>query len=334
LLVALALALASGACRPQKPRSCDLTEKTCTVRVGGDDGVDLVVDVGEKPLGTGVPLLLTVTAPPRVKDLRVTLNEPTQMMTMTETALTPTPTGFSGSVTLAVCAAHRMDWLLDLAFTLDGTPRVEHFTFATFRNPRLELGNPLVKEIEDVKGAAPVDFALSSSSFRLSQHRGEVVLLVFGFASCPDICPTTLASLAAAQNALSPAEKAQTRVVFVSVDPARDTPAQLTQYAGHFGERIVGVTGTPAEIAAAALLFRVFYEVNGDVVDHASFTSVIDKEGRLVARVPHAAPPDVVHRAVRPLLTPSTPTTSTSTPTTTPSTSTPPSPAPTPGAAP
>ena len=91
------------------------------------------------------------------------------------------------------------------------------------------------------------DFTLPAHDgavFRLSQQRGQVVALVFGYTFCPDVCPTTLAELAQVRSRLGPAAAARLRVAFVTVDPERDDAARLRVYTQAFDRTFVGLTGT------------------------------------------------------------------------------------------
>jgi protein SCO1 len=114
--------------------------------------------------------------------------------------------------------------------------------------------------------------------------RGSVVLLYFGYASCPDICPTTLANLAAVLDRLGPLG-AGVRVLFVSVDPARDTLAALRQATTPFGPRVVGLRPTPDMLDAVARRYRVAYSVRPArgkepyTVTHATGVYVFDSAG-------------------------------------------------------
>ncbi|HJW26253.1 MAG TPA: SCO family protein [Rhodocyclaceae bacterium] len=151
------------------------------------------------------------------------------------------------------------------------------------------------------------DFTLHSGDgpVSLAKFRGKVVLLNFGYTYCPDICPTALTSLAAALNQLAPAEAERVAVLFVSVDPERDTPAHLKDYVAFFDPRMVGLTGTPAEVAAVARQYGVFYAKHksesaaGYVVDHSSETYLIGPDGSLLGRIPHATAPDQVAAEIR-----------------------------------
>ena len=124
-----------------------------------------------------------------------------------------------------------------------------------------------------------------------AQLRGSWWWVVFGYTSCPDICPTTLASLAAVQRQLVTTGHAAPRVLFVSVDPVRDSPAQLQRYVSYFERDFVGATGTPVELErfAAALGARFHVpqqtQVQNYSVGHTTTVMLVDPEGRLVARI-------------------------------------------------
>jgi cytochrome oxidase Cu insertion factor (SCO1/SenC/PrrC family) len=119
-------------------------------------------------------------------------------------------------------------------------------------------------------------------------YRGRWRLMYFGYTFCPDLCPTALQTIAAALHKLGPMGR-NVVPIFVSVDPARDTPAVLAKYVRLFGDRFVGLTGTPAEIAQVAHAFRVYYAAESATpgepyaVDHSSFAYLMDPQGRLAA---------------------------------------------------
>lgn len=128
----------------------------------------------------------------------------------------------------------------------------------------------------------------NGDSLRLADLAGKNVLLYFGFTQCPNVCPVGLAFLATMHGKLSPAEQAQTQVVFISVDPERDTPEILHDYVPFFDPSFIGLTGSNEEIAQVAKDYGVFYEKHaldndsGDyTVDHSSAVYLIDAEGRL-----------------------------------------------------
>lgn len=136
-------------------------------------------------------------------------------------------------------------------------------------------------------------------------YRGRVLVVFFGFTHCPDICPAALARVAGLLDALGP-DAARLQPLFVTVDPARDTPAALKDYVAHFSPRIVGLTGSEAEVAAIAKAYRVHYRVQGDpranpfyLVDHSAFVYVMDAQGRFVGTFGPDAAPDAALRLVR-----------------------------------
>jgi protein SCO1/2 len=141
-----------------------------------------------------------------------------------------------------------------------------------------------------VPGQPATDFALKTpdgAEFRLSRHRGEVVLLSFGYTFCPDVCPTTLAELAQVRARLGEAAK-RVKVAFITVDPERDTPERLRTYTGAFDQTFVGLTGSAAQLAQVREAYRVIAEkqvVPGTsaayLFAHSAYTYVIDPEGRL-----------------------------------------------------
>ena len=154
------------------------------------------------------------------------------------------------------------------------------------------------------------DFTLQTSQgpFRLQEHRGKVVLIYFGYTFCPDICPTNLALMAQAFNAMSAKELTQVQGVFISVDPARDTPDLLAAYTDHFHPSIVGMTGAPDQVAGIAARYgAAYHKVEGEseggyLVDHSSNTYVIAPDGSLYETLPHAAPPREILDLTRRLL--------------------------------
>lgn len=135
----------------------------------------------------------------------------------------------------------------------------------------------------------PVDFALEGPQgpVRLSQFQDKVVLLFFGFTHCPDVCPTTLLALKRAYERLTPEERAQVQVVFVSVDPERDPPEVADRYAKAFHPSFLGLSGSPEAVREAAQAFGVFYQKSqyqgpgNYLVDHTATTFVV-QNGKLV----------------------------------------------------
>jgi protein SCO1/2 len=152
-------------------------------------------------------------------------------------------------------------------------------------------------------------FALSTPDGRRvtdESFRGKWMLVYFGYTSCPDVCPTTLSSMAQALQKLGPlADKVQP--LFITVDPERDTPKIVGEYVKDFDPRFVGLVGSPQEIAAAAHDFHVYYVVrqlgnNEYVIDHSSFIYVLDPNGTFVRLLTGDLPGHQLADALRQLL--------------------------------
>ena len=155
------------------------------------------------------------------------------------------------------------------------------------------------------------DFVLHSSQgeFSLKQLRGKVVLLYFGYTKCPDVCPTSLATLAQALNELTEDELNSVQAVFVSVDPQRDSLQILDEYVGYFHRNLIGVTGSEREVAEAAKRYGVEYEKVvlegssfGYALNHSAVTYLLTPEGELRFMFPHETPAFVILEAIRYLL--------------------------------
>lgn len=119
----------------------------------------------------------------------------------------------------------------------------------------------------------------------LPDFKGKVVVVFFGFTHCPDVCPTTMAELAAVARELG-ADADKMQVLFVTVDPERDTPDVLRQYVPSFHPSFLGLYGTLDETTRVAKEFKVYHQKQaqpggGYSVDHSAGTFVLDREGRL-----------------------------------------------------
>lgn len=133
------------------------------------------------------------------------------------------------------------------------------------------------------------DFRLTDQTGKvrmLSDFRGKVVAIFFGYTHCPDVCPTTLSDFAMAMKLLGK-DAAKVQVIFVTVDPERDTRAVLAQYVPAFNPSFLGMYASPQDTAALAKSFKVFYQKQppdahgGYAVDHSAGTYVYDPQGRL-----------------------------------------------------
>lgn len=151
-------------------------------------------------------------------------------------------------------------------------------------------------------------FALTDQDGRAvteQSYAGELMLVYFGYTNCPDICPTGLQTIAIAMDELGEAGKA-VRPILITVDPERDTPAALKEYVQAFHPRLVGLTGSPEQIAKVAREYRVYYqkaELKGSslgyAVDHSGFMYLMDGRGRYLAHFRHDISPGELAQRIR-----------------------------------
>ena len=159
------------------------------------------------------------------------------------------------------------------------------------------------------RGREAVGAATVGGPFELTDHTGETrtaedfrgryTLVYFGFTFCPDVCPTGLATMSRALESLAERapKKAEAVVpIFITVDPERDDVEAMGAYVSHFHDRMVGLTGTPEQIAAAAKEYRVYYrkvedeESGSYLMDHSSFIFLMGPEGEYLTHFTHETP--------------------------------------------
>jgi protein SCO1/2 len=167
----------------------------------------------------------------------------------------------------------------------------------------------------DVTGASfGRDFALTDATGKartLADFRGKAVVIFFGYTQCPDVCPTTLAALAEAMKQLGP-DADRVQVLFVTVDPARDTPALLAQYVPAFDSRFLGLYGDDDATQKVAREFKIIYQKQPGAtpdtytMDHSAGTYIFDPQGRLRLFVNHGQGPQVFAHDLREILRTST----------------------------
>lgn len=163
----------------------------------------------------------------------------------------------------------------------------------------------------DITGASYArDFRLTDFNGKprsLADFRGRVVVVFFGYTQCPDVCPTTLSDMAEVKKRLG-ADGEKLQVIFVTLDPDRDTRQVLAQYVPPFDPTFIGLSGTRDETAAAAKDFKVFYQkVPGKTetsytLDHTAGSYVFDTEGRVRLFLRHAGAVDPIVADLRKLL--------------------------------
>ncbi|KQV55344.1 MULTISPECIES: SCO family protein [unclassified Caulobacter] len=158
--------------------------------------------------------------------------------------------------------------------------------------PTAAVGGPF--QLVDQNGAPATEKVL----------KGKWSAVFFGFTYCPDVCPGTLQGLAAATDQLGPKAK-DFQIVFISIDPGRDTAAQMKTYlsADYVPKSTIGLTGTPEQVAAAAKAYKVYYAKVGDgpgyTMDHSTAIYLMDPKGRFKTVIPYNLPPDEIARRVK-----------------------------------
>ena len=180
-----------------------------------------------------------------------------------------------------------------------------------------DMHNAAAKETDvEIKGgetvAVPVEsFTLDSpeGALSLKDLKGNVVLIFFGFTSCPDVCPISLATISHAFSYLTDDELKRSRTLFISLDPERDTMERLKKYTGYFHPNIIGVTGTMKELSMVTDIYGVNFEKKespdsalGYVIYHSSKIFVIDPQGQLRKTFPHNIDAQLLVRQIRSLL--------------------------------
>lgn len=168
------------------------------------------------------------------------------------------------------------------SFLLIGVVAIGTFLFSKppmFRGATFGEPFPPAPEIELTRG--------DGTSFRLSEMRDKVILLFFGYTSCPDVCPTTLAQLKSALEKLGEDKAGQVQVLFVTVDPERDTPERMQAYADHFNSSFIGLSGSQTELEKIWKEYGIFREIvpgdsaAGYSVNHTARVIVIDRQGSM-----------------------------------------------------
>ncbi|MCV6548197.1 MAG: SCO family protein [Cohaesibacter sp.] len=137
---------------------------------------------------------------------------------------------------------------------------------------------------------------------------GYFTFIYFGYTACPDVCPTSLATLSSALDAFSKDDQQKTQTLFVSVDPDRDHGEDLDDYAKTFHETFMGVTGSRAQIDQMVAAYKSYYKIDKSddpdlyPVDHASIIYLMDRNGRYVSHFTHNAPPERIQKKLQELL--------------------------------
>jgi cytochrome oxidase Cu insertion factor (SCO1/SenC/PrrC family) len=149
-----------------------------------------------------------------------------------------------------------------------------HFNPASVTSGTALVGGPFTLTDQDGKPRSDTEF------------RGKLMLIYFGYTYCPDVCPTTLATMTDALEKLGD-KAARVQPIFITIDPERDSPPVMKRYVANFSPRLVGLTGSPAQIAAVARAYRVYYAKadtgrggNDYLMDHSGFIYLMGPDGK------------------------------------------------------
>ena len=168
-----------------------------------------------------------------------------------------------------------------LAFLVVGIVAAGAFLFAkpaSFRGTAYAQPYPPAPEFE---------LSRSGGSFRLADTRGDIVLLFFGYTSCPDICPTTMSELKTALERIGEENAENVQVIFVTVDPERDPPERVQEYVNHFDSDFIGLSGSEAQLQPVWNAYGVYRDIvegtsaAGYLVNHTARVTLIDQSGNL-----------------------------------------------------
>ncbi len=146
----------------------------------------------------------------------------------------------------------------------------------------------------------------SEGAVSLSDFRGKVVAIYFGYTKCPDVCPTNLSLLSSALKQMTEEELDKFQGIFISVDPGRDDPQSLADYTKFFHPKIIGISGAPRDLDPVVAKYGAYYEKtpysNSAMlygIAHTSEIYVIDPSGTLLSILPHASAPKEIMRQLR-----------------------------------
>jgi len=155
------------------------------------------------------------------------------------------------------------------------------------------------------------EFTLSSANGEVSSndYLGKVLVMYFGFTSCPSVCPNSMGVISSALDRLNENQLQSTQAILVSIDPKRDTPEELAEYAKFYHSNLIGLTGSKSQIDAVTKQYGAYYDfteiesVNEDYgVEHSSRYYVIDQTGKLIAAMRHSTTPNELYSQITQLL--------------------------------
>jgi cytochrome oxidase Cu insertion factor (SCO1/SenC/PrrC family) len=198
-----------------------------------------------------------------------------------------------------VAAMSRKNLLIFVALALSAFAVLVAGTVVWMRDGRIGLSGNVTSSGTALVGGP---FTLTDQTGREvtdETFKGRYMLVYFGYTYCPDVCPTSLQVMMAALDAMG--DKAgRVQPIFISVDPERDTVKEIASYVEYFGDDLIGLTGTPEQIAAAAKAYRVFYQkveqdgADGYLMDHSSIFYLMGPDGAFVKHFSYQTDPETL----------------------------------------
>ncbi|RME24725.1 MAG: SCO family protein [Deltaproteobacteria bacterium] len=296
---------------PTTRQECALASTPCTARFS--DG--LAVSIAASPLGLprATPLRWSVAVADGVHVAsRLELTGVNMPMGLTRIPLEPVGPGrFEGQGSLPMCTESRMLWRAEVTVESPdgGPPRIAAFEFWSDDGAAAPVS-------ADGRGAAapdapaptygPLTLDTVDGPLSLADLRGQVVVVYFGYTACPDYCPTTLSTVAAAVGLLRPEEQERVTALMVSLDPERDDLERLDRYARAFNPRFRGGTASIEALDRMSADWGVAWRkvplpdsALGYAIDHGTDSFLVDPDGTMIRRIPHGTPPDEIARLLR-----------------------------------
>lgn len=308
---------ASGTERAVMEEGCDLAVGACSATF--PDGEVEVALSPAAPQG-GAPIEVSVRSRGPTVPVSLRLTGVDMNMGQVVAPLAPAGEGHSAEINLPACTLAAMRWRLDVQLGEGESRRTATFGFWSGDRSAVTEGSGLHSDLAADRplpepGPPPSygDFEVRTADgpLRLSDWRGDPVIVYFGYASCPDVCPTSLARIGQAMAALTPEEQRRVHGLFISVDPDRDRTDRLRDYAQYFHPNLVGATAEPAVIDAITQDWGVFWRkvelpdsALGYAVDHGTSAYLIAPDGSLAEVLPHGMPRDWMVEAIRRQLDP------------------------------
>lgn len=197
-----------------------------------------------------------------------------------------------------------MVWLGDTG--KDGLMMMSRWGVAAIGLGALLLASPLATAADERISGRFILESVAGLPVMDDVYEGKVRMITFGYTYCPDICPTTLATMAATLDKLG-AEADQVAPIFITIDPERDTGPHLKEYLAAFHPQLIGLTGKPAFVAGAARSYKVAYRKNpptdGDpahyTMDHSAGIYIMGRDGRFLAKALHDSSVEALTAKVR-----------------------------------